>query len=356
MSVCSRARIPARILVAFCVVFPAFPAAARLLSVSPQQMQRLDIRTAPVARAASQPVVSVLGHVTPAPDARVPVAAPFAGTVKSLVRLEGESVKAGDALAVIVSADMHAALAKLKGQEAHARSTRAAAQRAKALVAEGIAPASRAEEANAEAATAAAELNALRSATARASGASGGEYRLLAPAAGKVASITMAVGESVTAMQPVAAIQTGDAVWVEGSLPAVMIGQVAPGDAVRVEGSDAMGQVMAAGSSMDPKTRSAMVRARLQQPGRLVSGQTVRLAITRKAESGSFTVPRAAVVTLGKSDAVFVARSGGFESVPVRLLARGPGSATIAGVLRAGDRVAVRGVSELKALAGQGQD
>jgi RND family efflux transporter MFP subunit len=251
---------------------------------------------------------------------------------------------------------MHAALAKLKGQEAHARSTRAAADRARALVAEGIAPASRAEEANAEAAAAAAELNALRSATMRAAGTSGGEYRLLAPAAGRVAAIAMTVGDSVAAMQPVAAIQTGDAVWVEGSLPAAMIGQVAPGDAVRIEGRDITGQVMAAGSIMDAKTRSAMVRARLLQPGRLVSGQTVRLAITRKAEGGSFTVPRAAVVTLGTQEAVFVVRRGGFEPVRVRLLARGPDSATIAGMLHAGDRVAVRGVSELKALSGQGQD
>jgi cobalt-zinc-cadmium efflux system membrane fusion protein len=151
-------------------------------------------------------------------------------------------------------------------------------------------------------------------------------------------------------MQPVAAIQTGKEVWVEGALPATMAGRVVAGDGVRIEGSDVTGEVMAAGSSIDPKTRSAMVRARLANPGVLVSGQTVRLSITRKADPASFTVPRNAVTQIGTGTAVFLARKGGFEPVPVRLLARGVDTATIAGSLKPGDRVAVTGVSELKAL------
>jgi cobalt-zinc-cadmium efflux system membrane fusion protein len=129
-----------------------------------------------------------------------------------------------------------------------------------------------------------------------------------------------------------------------------MAGRVVAGDGVRIEGSDVTGEVMAAGSSIDPKTRSAMVRARLANPGVLVSGQTVRLSITRKADPASFTVPRNAVTQIGTGTAVFLARKGGFEPVPVRLLARGVDTATIAGSLKPGDRVAVTGVSELKAL------
>jgi membrane fusion protein, heavy metal efflux system len=326
------------------------PAAARILPVTAGQSAQLGIKTAPVRLAATKSLVSVLGRVTPAPDARIPVSAPFAGTVKSLVRLEGEAVTKGGVLAVITSADMHAALAKLHGQEAHYRSAKAAADRAKALVAEGIAPASRAEQANAEAAAAAAELASLRSATARARGAEGGEYRLLAPASGRVAAIAVAVGDQLTAMQPVLTIQNGNALWVEGDLPAAMAGRVAAGDGVRIEGSNVTGEVMAAGSSIDPKTRSAMVRARLVNPGTLISGQTVRLSIDRKADAGSFTVPRNAVAQIANGTAVFVARQGGFEIVSVRVLARGEDAATITGALRAGDRVAVTGVSELKAI------
>lgn len=352
MSFHASARARTRFVSAFLLLSAAFlcPATAKILPVSPQQASRLGIKTAPVKPAATKPLVSVLGRVTPAPDARIPVSAPFAGTVKTLVRLEGEAVKKGDVLAVITSADMHAALGKLRGQEAHYRSAKAAADRTKTLVAEGIAPTSRAEEANAEAAAAAAELAALRSATMRASGADGGEYRLLAPATGRVAAITVSAGDQLTAMQPVAAIQTGNAVWVEGALPATMAGRVTAGDGVQIEGSAITGEVMAAGSSIDPKTRSAMIRARLSNPGSLISGQTVRLSITRKADAGSFTVPRNAVAQIANGAVVFVTRKGGFEPVPVRVLARGADTATIAGLLKPGDRVAISGVSELKAL------
>lgn len=93
-----------------------------------------------------------------------------------------------------------------------------------------------------------------------------------------------------------------------------------------------------------------MIRARLANPGTLVSGQTVRLAIMRKADARSFTVPRNAVAQLRSGTAVFVARNSGFESVAVRVLARGADAATVAGQLRTGDRVAVTGVSELKSI------
>jgi cobalt-zinc-cadmium efflux system membrane fusion protein len=353
MSVLFRARVPARVIPALAILFGALfpmPVAARLLPVTPQQVQRLGIRTAPVQPAAHQAGVSVLGRVTPAPDARVPVSAPFAGTVRSLVGLEGTLVRKGAVLAVIVSADMHAAQAKLRGQAAHARSAKAAADRARALVAEGIAPASRAEEAEADAAAASAELAALQSATARASGAAGGEYRLLAPVDGRVAAISVSAGDQVTAMQPVLVMDTGDGVWVEAALPASMIGRVAAGDGVKVEGGPATGVVAAAGTSIDPKTRSATVRARLTDPAGLVTGQTVRMSIFRKAQGGSFNIPRNAVVQLASGMAVFVARAGGFEVVPVQVLARGAQEATVTGRLRAGDRVAQSGVSELKVL------
>jgi cobalt-zinc-cadmium efflux system membrane fusion protein len=339
-------------LVALATLLCCSAASAQLVAITPQQVERLGIKVAPVRVAGSQTIVSVLGQVTPAPDSRVPVSAPFAGTVKSLVRLEGSSVQKGDALAVIVSADMHAAHARLQGQQANYRSAKAAADRANALVKEGIAPASRAEEANAAASAAAADLAASRSIMTRASRAEDGSYQLLAPAAGRVARLEVSAGDQVAAMQLVALIDTRREMWVEGALPASAIGRVASGDHVVLEGANgAVGEVVAAGSSIDPKTRSAMLRARLEAPVGLVAGQTVRLSVTRRSAAGSFNIPRAAVVELKDGPAVFVARNRGFEAVPVRVLARGVQDATVGGMLGIRDRVAVTGVSELKAAS-----
>jgi len=331
-------------------LLPWSPATARPLAITPQQVEALGIRTAPVRPAATQTTVSVLGRIAPAPDSRIPVSAPFAGAVVQLLRLEGESVQKGDPLAVIVSADMHAALAKLKGQEAHYRSAKAAADRAQALVSEGIAPASRAEEANAEASAAAAELAASRNVMSRAGDSTSGGYRLLAPAKGRITSIEVSAGDQVAAMQPMLSIDTRTELWVEGTLPASAIGQVVAGDSVLLEGMPGVtGIVTAAGTSIDPKTRAATVRARLNASTSLVSGQTVRLSILRKAQAGSFQVPRVAIAELKSGPVVFAARKDGFEPVAIQVLARGAQDVTIKGPIKPGDRVAISGVSELKA-------
>jgi cobalt-zinc-cadmium efflux system membrane fusion protein len=326
------------------------PALAQHLTVSATQIQRLGIRTAQVTPAQTKTVVSALGRVTPAPGARLPVSAPFAGTVKTLIRLEGEQVKKGEALIVIVSSDMRDSLARLQSAQAHARTTGAAAARARALVKEGIAPASRAEEAAAAAAAARADLAALRSTMGRAARAGDGEYSLVAPANGRIAAISASAGDKVAAMEPVLALETGSELWVEAALPASQIGLVAAGDRAMVEGTRIGGVVVAAGSSIDAKTRSAVMRVRLDGGASLVPGQTVRLSVSSGAEPGSFNVPRDAVTVLKGRDVVFVARKGGFDSVPVRVLARGPRNTTVSGPLSARDAVAVSGVTELKAM------
>ncbi len=325
------------------------PAHAQHLTLSAAQIQRLGIRTAQVAPARTKAVVSALGRVTPAPGARLPVSAPFAGTVKTLMRLEGEQVKKGEALIVIVSSDMRDSLARLQSAQAHARTAGAAAARARALVKEGIAPASRAEEADAAAAAARAELAALRSTMGRAARAGDGEYSLVAPANGRIAAISASAGDKVAAMEPVLALETGSELWVEAALPASQIGLVAAGDRAMVEGTRIGGVVVAAGSSIDAKTRSAVMRVRLDGAS-LVPGQTVRLSVSSGAEPGSFNVPRDAVTVLKGRDVVFAARKGGFDSVPVQVLARGPRNTTVSGPLSARDAVAVSGVTELKAM------
>lgn len=329
----------------------ATPALAQHLAVTSQQMQRLGIRTAPASPAQAKTAVSVLGRVTPAPSARVPVPAPFAGTVRTLMRLEGERVKKGDALVAIVSTDMRDSLAKYESAQARYRTAKAAANRAQALVKEGIASASRAEEANAAAAAASAELAALRSTMGRAARTGDGEYSLVAPADGRIAGISVSAGEQIAAMQPVLTLDTGSELWVEAALPASQIGQVAAGDRAMVEGTQIAGTVVAAGSSIDPKTRSAVARVRLKDADRLVAGQTLRLSISSGADRGSFNVPRSAVTELNGANVVFVATADGFDLVPVRVLARGASLTTVAGPLKPEQAVAISGVTELKAMS-----
>jgi cobalt-zinc-cadmium efflux system membrane fusion protein len=340
-----------RSLVLAALLLSASPAWADFLAVTPQQAGSLGIRTVAARAAVIQPAVSILGRVTAAPDSRLPVSAPFAGSVSSLIRLEGETVRKGEALAVIASSDMSAAAGRLQGLEAQYRTARAAADRARALEKEGIAPRSRVEEAESEEASAAADLAASRVGMQRASRAADGSYRLLAPAGGRIASISVGIGDQVAAMQPLMTIDTRQEFWIEGALPAGAVGLVQAGDEVRADSLPAIsGTVMAAGATIDPRTRSAPLRARLNGSGGVVAGQTLRLTVYRRSPAGSLTVPRGALIEANGQTLLFVARRGGFESVTVRVVARGPQEATVAGGLNAGDQVAVTGLSELKAM------
>jgi cobalt-zinc-cadmium efflux system membrane fusion protein len=326
-------------------------ASARVVAITPQQAELLDIRTAPVRPATAQTIASVLGRIAPAPDSRIPVSAPFAGTILQLIRLEGETVRKGEALATIASVDMHGALARLRSQEARFRAANAAAQRARILVKEGIGPASRAEEANAEAASAEAELAASRTVMSR-TGHSTGGYQLLAPAGGRIASIAVSTGDQVAAMQPVLNIDVRQEFWVEASLPAGAVGHVVVGDRVVLESIPSLrGVITAAGTSIDPQRRVATVRARLDAPAFLVTGQTVRLSILHNAPPGSLQLPRAAVVEMKGGAVAFVARRGGFEPIAVQVLSRGAQEVTVKAAFNAGEAVAISGVSELKAAS-----
>lgn len=331
----------------------AASAGAQTLSITPQQVERLGIRTAPVSQAEEQTVTSILGTVTPAVNARLQVSAPFAGTVAAYHALEGETVEAGDTLAVIASRDLRESLADLQGLDAEFRAAKAAADRARQLVEEGIASRARAEEAIAREQQAEAALAAMQEIVSRADVLDGakGEYRLLAPAEGRIAGIALSPGAHVEEMAPVLTLDTGDALWIEARLPAAMVGKISAGDAVVVEGQGVRGEVVAVGATIDPMTRSAVLRAAIPADAPLVAGQTVRISVLQSAPSGAFNLSRNAVVQLGDSVVVFLARDGGFEPVPVTVLARGASVATITGPIDASSIVAVSGLSELKTLA-----
>jgi len=332
------------------LVSPAFAAA---LPVNQEQVARLGIRTAPVTLASMQSSTSVLGHVMPALNARVPVPAPFSGTVVAIEVLEGASVKAGDTLVILASRNVRDARAQLQALEAENRMAAAAAARSRQLSEEGIVSRARAEEDASRAASAAAAYAATREVLAHTSAVSGSAdmYRLVSPVDGRVAHIEVMPGAPIAEMETAVHIDTGDELWIEARLPASEVGKVGVGDAIAVEGTEIQGRVVAAGNSIDPQTRSAVLRAVVPAEANLISGETVRVSVLRNAQAGALNVPRNAVVRVDNGFAVFVARADGFDVVPVDVLATGAAETTLLGALSPNDQVAVTGVSELKALA-----
>ena len=338
-----------------CALPLATSMAAGPIAVTAEQIERLGIQTAAAEVAKEQTITSVLGRITPALNARVLMTAPYAGTVVRIDGLEGKDVKPGETIASIASRSYIEARSAVEQNKAEYAAAKAAADRTRQLVKEGIAAESRAEEAEAKAAQLKAALSASRNALDRVSPDPGqpGQYRIVAPSGGTIASLQISPGQMVDEMAPVGALDTSNQLWIEVRLPAAYVGKVSEGNEVEIEQSGIRGKVIAVGNSIDTHLRSAMLRASIPAESGLVVGQTVRISILEPALDGALNLPRNAVVALGDGSAVFVARGEGFEAVPVKVLAQGAEETTVQGAVQPGMKVAISGLSELKVLAEQ---
>ena len=68
-----------------------------------------------------------------------------------------------------------------------------------------------------------------------------------------------------------------------------------------------------------------------------------------RTASGQWSVPNAALARLQGRVLVFVQTAQGFRAVPVNVVAEGAQSSSVRGELKGDERIAVRGVSSLKA-------
>ncbi|MBU3076807.1 efflux RND transporter periplasmic adaptor subunit [Sphingomonas sp. XMGL2] len=314
-------------------------------------MQRIGIRFAPAEAATEVALGTVPATVAPPPNARVAVAAIIPGVVTRTLVVEGESVRAGQPLAVIASRELYAMGAALESASARVAVARANDARLGQLAREGVIAGARADEARAALREAEAGLGEQRRVLALINGRPrSGSYTLSAPIAGKVTSATIQTGSPVDGATAAYVIDAADRYELTAQLPAHMIGQVRPGMGVSI-GGDVRGTVTSVASVVDPATRSAMLRARLPATPGVVSGRVTSATLFGPAPAGAVSVPTSAVLAIDGADTVFVRADGGV--VPRKVTSGGAagGRTVLLSGLKAGEPVAVSGASELKSLA-----
>lgn len=317
--------------------------------VSLTDANAMGVKAVAAAAASEMPLTTLPATLAPPLNGRVAVSAPFAGVVNQVDVLEGQTVRAGQRLATLFSPDALRVSAELAQAEAEARVAQAAARRQRMLADEGVIAGARAEEAEARVATALAAAAANRRILSGGGGRSG-EYVLKAPINGRVAQLNLQPGMGLEAMAPAAIIDRDDRLWVEARLPANLIGKVKTGAGVDVEGR--RGRVVAAGSAVDPRTRSAVLRAELQQSAGLYPGKAVKVTVMGPAPAGAVATPRSSLTRIDGRDAVFVRTSQGYRVQTVTVHGQSADRAVISGVA-AGGQIATTGVTRLKAAAGR---
>lgn len=323
-----------------------------------------------VSTAQAQPQATGAGAVVlqgtvvlPAQQSDV-VSMPVAGVVQAVLVAPMQTVRAGQAVARIMSPELAQWQREWLLAETQARLAQSKAQRDEQMFAEGIVSEHRRNESRAQYEMASVAVRerrqALRlagvseAALAQASRTAGlsPQLTLAAPVAGTVLEQIAMPGQRLEAGSPVAHIARAGRLAIELQASREQAQALRVGDALGVDGCKTPARITALSPQLSSATQGVQLRAELT--GRedcLRINQFVQLRWQGSATAtgtGAVSVPAAAVVQQGGRHYVFVRQPQGFRAVVVTLGTGGGSEVLITSGLRAGDEVAVKGVAAIK--------
>jgi cobalt-zinc-cadmium efflux system membrane fusion protein len=281
---------------------------------------QLGVRTAVARRAALSPIVATTGTVTFDPRYTAAIGTRIPGIVRSVMHYEGDTVAAGESLAVLEGAELGAAQAEVLAVRAHLDAAGRSYEREQGLGAHGLSSTRRVEAAAARFTV----LQSKRVAAEQRVSALGGEvvnmpgpgvfgvHRLHSPIAGTIVERYLHNGESVEDHRVAFRITNLDHLWVELSL-VESIRSVKVGDAVEVCAAAnpdecVTGTVAHMGEEVDPSTLTVPVRIEVDNRARrLRAGQSVSAKIRASGSTADgVVIPLSAITHVDGQPMVFV--------------------------------------------------
>jgi cobalt-zinc-cadmium efflux system membrane fusion protein len=322
--------------------------------------QRAGISTTPATMRSILPIVSVTGTV--AYDSRkfAAVGARITGRARRVFKVMGDSVKVGEVLTEIESAELGRAEAQVFAARARELAADNDMKRERRLADARITPEKDAEAAKANYEVARAE----RIAAERTVQALGGDLDektgilvLRSPVAGKVVSANLVRGQTVEPSATVFEIADLSTVWVqlavfERDLASVRVDNEVELTLQGIPGPPIKGRVDIVGDVINVETRTVPVRVVVENPNfTMRPGQSVQARIHTSALADKLlTVPRAAITRVDGNATVFVMLSQG-NAVEPRRVTLGPQDAEHTAILQGlkeGEAVVVGGMFALK--------
>jgi cobalt-zinc-cadmium efflux system membrane fusion protein len=266
-------------------------------------------------------------------DRTVRVFSPLGGRVQSIPVRLGDTLRAGQSLAVIAAPDLGLAQSEARKAEQDDLLAQKNLARVSELVEAGVAPAKDLQASQAEAGRAAAErsrtANRLRLYGRPGSGEVDQRFSLTAPISGVVVERNLNPGQEVRPDQQadkgLFVITDPGKLWFVLDVAEADIGSVKAGAEVRIGatmlGTDTVaGRVNHVADFVDPQTRTVKVRGSVDNPGRRLKAEMFVTAELKVASVQGFIVPTKAVYLRGEQNYVFVdAGEGRYLRKPVRL-------------------------------------
>jgi RND family efflux transporter MFP subunit len=358
-----RTRLALSALFATLVVPPLH--AAGEVPVSAAQMKSLGIETAPLAPQRAGELPGLPAQVIVPNNQLHVLSAPIPVLVERMLATAGEHVKKGQVLARLQGpaiVEMQRAYLQAATQ---LRLSKDNLVRDEKLFEEGIIAESRYRTTRSQHAELAAIYSERRqvlrlagmseAAIARLQSGSGlgSAVEVVSPVDGVVLEQMANAGQRLEAASPLFKVAKLDPLWLDIQLPIARQGMVAEGDQVTLPAQQAAGRVLTVGHGVGG-SQTVLVRAVIDRgaerlhPGQYVEA-TVASAVRNGPPSGQWSVPNTALARLQGRILVFVQTGEGFRAVPVDLVAEGAQTSSVRGELKGDERIAVRGVSALKA-------
>lgn len=339
------------------VIFTIDLAAQESLLLTSGQLKSLNVEVAQPESGAAGGRAGLPGRVVVPVDQMRVVAAPVAGMVEMLAVAPGAAVKRGQVVAQLASPQALELQRDALQAGSQAQLAQQNLKRDEQLFAEGLIAESRLQASRAAAAQAGALASERRqglSLAGAAAGKVGGPLALLAPIDGVVLEQSANVGQRLEASAPIYRIAKLSPLWLEIQAPLALAGALKVGLPVRVAGTAAKGKLIAVGRAVEAGSQSVILRAAVDSGADdLRPGQALEVELDAAPGSGA-RLPASALVRHQGKALVFVqagsdAKGTAFRPQTVRVLGQSGDSVVVEG-LKAGEAVAVRGVSGLKAI------
>ncbi|WP_374579580.1 efflux RND transporter periplasmic adaptor subunit [Phenylobacterium sp.] len=328
-----------------------------VVELTQAQITASGIKLANVARGGGGEV-QLAGRVEPMVDARASVGATVGGRVERVLVAPGQSVSAGQPLAVLVSGEAASFSADVEAASAAADAARKSYQRDQRLGDQGVVArqeveASRAQAVGAEVAARAARAKAAAAGSPNASG----RLSVTSPIAGVVTAVAVGPGGFVAPGTIVADVTNPSRVELVFNAPPTLAAAVKPNARMHVRGptGEFEAEILGVAAGAGAERGATIIRARTTGDLLPPAGTAVSGSVVAGEDAGGMTVPSEAVQTVEGGSVVFVAVRNGFRATPVLVGRQAGGRTEILRGLTGDERIAAANAFLLKAELAKGQ-
>ncbi len=271
--------------------------------------------------------------------------------LRSLAEI-GATVKAGQTLATLSSAEFGQAQAEAKKAQADLAVAKKALERNRELLAAGVIAQKDWEQAEADSLRAAAEATRSGRRMAALGGDGDGTYTLRSPLAGVVVERNLNPGQEYRpdqATPPLFVVTNPAGLWIqldagEGDVAALKPGERFSIEAKQYPGEQFEGVIRHVADFVDPVSRTIKVRGEVDNARRRLKGEMFVTAVVALPASDALQLPAAAVFLMGDRRYVFVEQGNGrYIRREVQVAAARDGWLTVASGVSEGEKVVVEG-------------